>query len=154
MGYRKVLSRWTPHALTDHDHAARVTIPKSLLFHLYKKDFLNSIVTRDKSWVRYDNTTRHAYWIPPDAEPPTQLKVDPHDHKVMLSVFWGSQGIFSWELLKENERVNANVYTEQLQKLADAVREKRPKRLEVAFLHDNAKRHTAKLMQQFLESLG
>ena len=88
------------------------------------------------------------------AEPPSQPKVDPHGHKVMLSVFWGSQGIFSWELLEENERVNSNVYTEQLQKLADAVREKRPTRLEVALLHDNAKPHTAKLTQEFLKSLG
>ena len=72
----------------------------------------------------------------------------------MLSVFWGSQGILFWELLEKNERVNANVYTKQLQKLVDAVRENRPKRLEVACQHDNAKLHTVRLMQQFLESLG
>ena len=54
----------------------------------------------------------------------------------MLSVFWGSQGILFWELLEKNERVNANVCMKQLQKLADAVRKKRPKRLEVALMHD------------------
>ena len=42
---------------------------------------------------------------------------------------------------------------EQLQKLTDALREKRSKRLEVTLLHDNAKAHTAKLKCQFLESL-
>ena len=72
----------------------------------------------------------------------------------MLSVFCDSQGIFFRELLEKNERVNANVYTKQLQKLVDAVRENRPKRLEVACQHDNAKLHTVKLTQQFLESLG
>ena len=154
MGYRRVLSKWTPHALTYHDRAARVTIAKSLLLHPHRKDFLNLVVTGDESWVCYNNTAWHAYWIPSDAELSTQLKVDPHDHKVMLSVLWDSQGIFFWELLEENERVNANVYTEQLQKLADAVREKRPKRLEVALLHDSAKPHTAKLTQEFLKSLG
>ena len=42
----------------------------------------------------------------------------------------------------------------QLQKLIEAVCEKRSKRLEIALLQDNAKPHTAKLTQQFLMSLG
>ena len=50
-------------------------------------------------------------------------KINPHGHKVMLSVFWGSQGILFWELLEENERANVNVYMEQLQKLVETVHE-------------------------------
>ena len=59
-----------------------------------------------------------------------------------------------WELLHDSHTVNANVYMEQLRKLDNCVREKRPKRLEVALLHDNARPHVAKLIHQFLEKLG
>ena len=72
----------------------------------------------------------------------------------MLSVFWDLKGILFWELPEKNERVSTNVYTEKVQKMADGVREKRSKRLEIALLQDNAKPHTAKLTQQFLKSLG
>ena len=59
-----------------------------------------------------------------------------------------------WELLHDSHTVNANVYMEQLRKLDSCLREKRPKRLKVALLHDNARLHVAKLTQQFLEKLG
>lgn len=154
MGYRKVLSRWTPHALTDHDCAVRVSICESLLLRPHRKDFLESIITGDESWVFYENDTRHAFWVPPGEQPPAQPKPGFHGNKLLLSVFWDSQGMLFWELLDNNQTVNANIYTEQLRKLADAVREKRPKRLKVSLLHDNARPHTAKLTREFLEKLG
>lgn len=154
LGYRRVMSRWTPHALSDHDKVVRVSICESLLLRPHRKDFLESIITGDESWIRYDNTTRQAFWIPPGAGPPTQPKVGIHCCKIMVSVFWDAQGMLYWELLEDNQTINANIYTEQLQKLAAAVREKRPDRTKVALLHDNARPHTAKLTRHFLENLG
>ena len=154
MGYHKVLSRWTPHKLTDHDRGARVSICECLLLQPHRKDFLQSIITGDESWILYENNTRSAFWIPQGAEPPTQSKPNPHGQKRLLSVFWDSQGVLFWELLDNKKTVNTNVYIEQLHKLAEAVREKRRKRLEVSLLHDNAKPHVAKFTREFLEKLG
>ena len=112
MGYHRILSRWTPHALTYHDRAVRVSIAESLLLHPHRKDFLNLIVTGDESWIYHGNITRYAYWIYPDAKPPSQPKVDPHGDKIMLFVFRESQGALFCELLKEFERVSINAYME------------------------------------------
>jgi len=112
MGFHKVLSRWTPHALTDHDHSVRVSICQSLLLRPHRKELLESIITGDESWVLYENTTSHAFWIPSGTEPPTQPKPDLHPRKLLLSVFWDSQGMLYWQMLGSNQTINAVLYTE------------------------------------------
>jgi len=125
LGYHKILSRWTPHALTDHDRSVRVSICQSLLLRPHRKELLKWIITGDESWVLYENNTRHAFWIPSGTEPPTQPKLKLHQRKLLLSVFWDSQGMLSWQMLSSNQTINAVLYTEQLRKLAEAIRGKR-----------------------------
>ena len=59
-----------------------------------------------------------------------------------------------FELLPTGTTVTAAVYTAQLQKLAKAIREKRPKRDHVCLLHDNARPHVAKMTCQAISTLG
>ncbi|PIO58431.1 hypothetical protein TELCIR_20134, partial [Teladorsagia circumcincta] len=54
-GYRKVLSRWIPHRLTDTQKQERVNISESLLFQPNRRNFLANLVTGDESWIMYDN---------------------------------------------------------------------------------------------------
>uniref|UniRef100_A0A7E4UNE0 HTH_48 domain-containing protein n=1 Tax=Panagrellus redivivus TaxID=6233 RepID=A0A7E4UNE0_PANRE len=154
MGFRKVLAQWIPHVLTDRNLEDRVAICTELLERPHRKEFLKSIVTGDESWVFYDNTTRSAYWIPYDAPVPTHPKPDIHRRKVMLSVFWDSEGVLFWELLKPSRTINAEVYIAQIHKLAEAIKEKRRRRVDVCLLHDNARPHKAKVTTKFLEDLG
>ncbi|KHJ81033.1 hypothetical protein OESDEN_19285 [Oesophagostomum dentatum] len=58
------VSRWTPN----------------------RKKILEDLVTGDESWILYDNSARHAVWLPRDAETPTQPKPDQHSRKHLLSV--------------------------------------------------------------------
>ena len=46
--------------------------------------------------------------------------------KVMLSVWWYFKGIVYFELLPDNTTINSEVYCNQLDKLSDALKEKRP----------------------------
>ena len=89
----------------------------------------------DSFWHRATNTTKTRF----------------ASAQAFALVFWDAQGMLYWQMLSSNQTINAALYTEQLQKLAEAVREKRPNRLEVALLHDNARPHVAKLTRQFLE---
>uniref|UniRef100_A0A1I7YDW0 Mariner Mos1 transposase n=1 Tax=Steinernema glaseri TaxID=37863 RepID=A0A1I7YDW0_9BILA len=50
--------------------------------------------------------------------------------------------------------LTAAVNTEQLQKLADAIKEKRPHMTDVILQHDNARPHVANLTRTKLEELG
>ncbi|XP_061705609.1 histone-lysine N-methyltransferase SETMAR-like [Cydia pomonella] len=135
MGYHKIMSRWTPHALTDSERAARVTICESLLLQPHRQDFLRSIVTVDESWVHYNNKTRQAYWVLRGERAPTEPKG-------------------YWELLDEKQTINATICGEQLEKLAPEIATKRPKRLSVSLLQDNARPHTAKSVRHILEKLN
>lgn len=132
------MSRWTPHAITDRDRAVRLGICQSLLLRPHRQDFLKDIITCDESWIHYETNTRHSYWLPRGENPPAQPKPNEHGCKLMLCVFWDWQGMIFWELLEPNQTVNANLYTEQLRKLAEVLKSKRPKRLGVQLLHDNA----------------
>ncbi|KAK6763830.1 hypothetical protein RB195_024237 [Necator americanus] len=70
------------------------------------------------------------------------VKGEIHEKKVMLSVWWGVHGIYRFELLPDNTTVTAEVYSAQLQRLADKIRKEHPKLDNVRLLHDNP--HIAK----------
>ena len=148
LGYRKVLSRWIPHLLTDDNMQCRVTICQSLLLRPHRKEFLEDLVTGDESWVLYDSNKRRAVWLPRDAEPPVQLHSDLHPRKILLCCWWDAKGMLYFELLPQGKTVNAIRYTDQLQKLSEAIQEKRPRRASVHLLHDNASAHVAKVTQK------
>ncbi|EYC36039.1 hypothetical protein Y032_0941g3143 [Ancylostoma ceylanicum] len=59
-----------------------------------------------------------------------------------------------YELLPQGHTVTGTVYANQMQKLADAARERRPRQASVHLLHDNARLHVAKETLDKLEKLG
>ena len=54
LGYRRVLGRWTRHELTP----ANRSICQSLLLQPQRKEFIESLVTEDESWILYKNDKR------------------------------------------------------------------------------------------------
>uniref|UniRef100_A0A8R1IK53 Uncharacterized protein n=1 Tax=Caenorhabditis japonica TaxID=281687 RepID=A0A8R1IK53_CAEJA len=64
LGYRRVLARWVPHALSPYQMQGRVPAYQSLLLTQQRKEFLADLVTGDESWVLYNNDTQRAVWIP------------------------------------------------------------------------------------------
>uniref|UniRef100_A0A8R1HZ74 Histone-lysine N-methyltransferase SETMAR n=1 Tax=Caenorhabditis japonica TaxID=281687 RepID=A0A8R1HZ74_CAEJA len=124
LGYRRVLARWVPHALSPYQMQARVTACQSLLLTPKRKEFLADLVTRVASWVLYNNDTHRAVWIPRGEEPLVQPKANLHEKKCLLSCFWDAKGMLYYELLQQGKTVNATTYSNQLASLALALREK------------------------------
>ncbi|EYC39378.1 hypothetical protein Y032_0659g1267 [Ancylostoma ceylanicum] len=58
-----------------------------------------------------------------------------------------------WELLPSGHTVSAEIYSNQLQKPANAIRLKRRKIDHVVLLHDNARPHVAKFTRQKIAEL-
>ena len=65
----------------------------------------------------------------------------------MLSVWWNMKGVIHWELLPENTTVTAEVYCQQLDRVAAKLQGKQDR---VFFLHDNARPHVARSSRQKL----
>ena len=69
----------------------------------------------------------------------------------MLSVRWGVKGIIYWELLPDGCTVIADVYCQQLDRVAQKLKGKQDL---VYFLHNNARPHVAKSTSEKLSELG
>jgi histone-lysine N-methyltransferase SETMAR len=84
-----------------------------------------------------------------------KFKVTTSAGKVMLAVFWDSQGLLLAHFQKRGENANSASYCEVLLKLRDAILSKRPGQLarRVLLHHDNARPHTARVIQMRIQEL-
>ncbi|XP_029653867.1 histone-lysine N-methyltransferase SETMAR-like [Octopus sinensis] len=75
----------------------------------------------------------------------------------MLSVWWDIKGVIHYEMLDNNQTINANLYCEQLRHLETVLSQKQASlvnRKGVTSHHDNVRPHTAQLTKTLLEELG
>ncbi|KAL6417162.1 hypothetical protein ACFW04_014667 [Cataglyphis niger] len=126
LGYVKKLDLWIPHQLKEIHLTQRISICDSLLKRNENDPFLKNLVTGDEKWIVYNNVTRKRSWVKQDQPAQTASKAEIHQKKIMLSVWWDYKGILYFELMPQNQTINSNVYVEQLDKLKDAIEEKRP----------------------------
>jgi len=72
----------------------------------------------------------------------------------MLCIWWDMQGVVYYELFRPNESITGDRYQLQLNRLNEALLEKRPavasNRRKVMLLHDNARPHVAKSVKETL----
>lgn len=154
MGKVSKFSQWVPHNLSEADRQRRADIAAQLLSYGPTTHWLESIVTGDEKWVLYANITRRRSWVDKGEPAGKQPKQDLHPQKVMLSVWWDCKGVIHFELLPPNTTITAALYCEQLDRVSQAMAEKRPNHGVVRFLHDNARPHTARMTRQRLLGLG
>lgn len=114
----------------------------------------DQVLTEDEKWVLYVNVVRKREWRRRGEHATPTAKPGLHPKKVLFCLWWDTEGPVHWELLPQGQTITAEVYCEQLDRVADALAEKRPHRHHQIYLHDNARPHTAQLTQQKLEELG
>nr|APL98298.1 putative DD34D transposase [Bactrocera tryoni] len=156
LGLISKLDIWVPHVLTERNLLRRINDCDLLIKRQRSDPFLKRIVTGDEKWVVYKNVKRKRSWSKKDEPAQTTSKADSHQKKVMLSVWWDFKGIVYFELLPDNTTINSEVYCDQLDKLSDALKQKRPElinRKGVVFHQDNARPHTSLMTRQKLLQL-
>ena len=146
LGLVRKLGRWIPHKLTTDQRVTRVAISQHLLSQIPSKEFLESIITGDETWVKYSNPVRKGQLVGRYEQPEPEPKGDMHPKKQMLSAWWDSKGLIYWELLKPGTTVTAEVYSAQLHRLRDAINLERPGRGKIRLQHDNAKPHVSAMV--------
>jgi histone-lysine N-methyltransferase SETMAR len=114
-------------------------------------EWLRNLITGDEKWVMYANHMRKRQWLGVGQSGMATPKSDLHPKMLMLSVWWGVRGVIHWELLPTGSTVTADVYCEQLDRVAAQLQGKQDK---VYFLHDSARPHIAKSTRQKLLELG
>ena len=179
LGFTNKIGEWVPHELTEKNKQDRVKVFTELLKRNKESPFLDRMVTGDEKWVLYVNVHRHKEWVRKGEHAHATVKTGPHPQKVMLSVWWDKAGPIHWELLadgvshwwdsqgREHEEamadsigrsvktLTANVYVSQLGRVHTALSAKRnwTEATRPIILHDNARPHIARIVQQKLKEL-
>jgi hypothetical protein len=86
-----------PRELKDREKINQMDLSlQHLLRYAAEEDMLNKIVTVDESWVHHYQTESNCasmQWKRPSSPSTKKVKVMPAVGKVMLTVFWDSEGV-------------------------------------------------------------
>lgn len=121
-----------------------------------ERNYMSMIITGDESWIYgYDPETKFqsSQWKTPLSPRPKKARQVKSNVKVMLVVFFDSQGIVHHEYAPHGQTITKEFYIQVLSRLREAVRRKRPAlhaSKEWLLHHDNAPAHRSQLVQQFL----
>ena len=133
---RKVSVRWVSRMLTDENKASRVAMCQAMLSRDkgMNSAFFSSVVTMDETWMPMFNPEtkwQSAQWKHTDSPPPKKFRVTASAEKMMVAMFWDSEGVILIHCVPESTTVTGETYKDVLRtKFLPALCEKSPKRLQ------------------------
>jgi len=118
--------------------------------------FFSSIVTMDETWMLMFNPETKwqlAQWKHTDSLPPKKFRVTASAEKVMVAMFWDSEGVIFSHCVPKSKTVTGETYEDVLRtKFLPVLHEKRPKKAAAVFSHhNNAPPHPAAHVHQFFD---
>ena len=127
---RKLYSKWVPHLLTVDQKQQRVDDSKHCLelFQRNKKEFLRKYVTMDETWINHftpESNRQSAEWTAAGESRPKRPKTHTLSGKVLVSVFWDTQGILFIDYLEKRRTINSEYYISLLVRLKKEIAQKR-----------------------------
>jgi len=108
-------------------------------------NFLQQIVTGDETWIHHyepESKRKNTQWQHPLSPVAKKFKMQPSAGKLMLTVFWESQGPVLETYQERGTNITSATYCDMLQRdLKPAIRSKRRGKLskESLLLNDNAR---------------
>lgn len=147
LGMRRVSARLVPKLLNFLQKEERKTVAKEML--TMSDTDIQHIITGDETWVyEYDVETaqQSSEWRLPNEPKPKKPRQSRSKIKVMLTVFFDSQGVVHSEFLPEGQSVNAEYYLSVLKRLREDLWDNKSWFLH----HDNAPAHTSRLVRDYL----
>lgn len=152
-----------PHELTDAQKAARVNVCSELLAWYSIEDFLSRIITQDETYILYFTPKKGKFWRIRGGKIPKEISGKNYVRKVMLCVWWSTNGVEHFELYKPKfingkpQGLNAKEYSNQIKRLHEKLSIYRPRLVNrdgVIYHHDNARIHTAETVKKTLRELN
>ncbi|GBP09864.1 Histone-lysine N-methyltransferase SETMAR [Eumeta japonica] len=131
MNMRKISAHWVPKMLTPFDKQRRLQTSKDFLELAGDNidEICDRIVTVDETWVRqYDPESKQEsmQWTKKGERPPKKFKVQKSASKLMVTIFWDSEGTrgsrteATWEVIARSAVLqdNASVQTARVSRQA------------------------------------
>jgi len=157
---RKVSARCVPRMLTDENKSSRVAMCQAMLSRdkVMNSAFFSSDVTMDETWMPMLNpeTKRQSIqWKHTDSPPRKKFRVTASAEKMMVAMFWDSEGMILTHCVPKSTTVTGETYEDVLRtKFILVLCEKRPKKAAAVFFHhDNAPPHQAARVHQFFDDI-
>ncbi|UYV81002.1 hypothetical protein LAZ67_19002479 [Cordylochernes scorpioides] len=139
LGLGQLSARWVPKLLTPDQKAVRRKLSSDnlALFEANPEEFVNRFVTMDETGPITSHQSPNNN--PCNGEPP-KAKTVPSAGKVMVSVFWDSEGVLLLDFLNKGQTITGNYYAKLLKQLREAIKEKRREMLsrKIVYHQDNA----------------
>ena len=135
----------------------RVAACVSLLSKHHTASLFNWVLTSDEKWVLYKTPKHSRHWLSPQDAVPHTARLPMHPRKIMLCVWWAGCQVVHYELLPMGQTVTGDLYSQQLECVQQALRQKKPalvNRKGVLFRHDNARPHVMWVVQDTIQQLG
>jgi hypothetical protein len=142
--------------LTDDQKQNQVDVSKELLDRANDDNFLKNIITGDETWMYgYDVETKvqSSQWVSKTSPRPKKARQVRSHVKVMLTVFFDSEGVVHYEFLPQGRAANKEYYLEVMHHLCEVVKKKRPDAWwenRWVLQHDNVPSHSSFLVRDFL----
>jgi histone-lysine N-methyltransferase SETMAR len=139
--------RFVPHELTAEQAQRRVEFCRKLLQLPKDHRFIKRIVTCDEKWIYLNNPDLQKQWLDKGQLSVPVAKRERFVKKVLLCVWWNYEGLTYYKLVTDGRTINAEVYSQQLEKMYTVLLEKYPallNRKSVLLQQDNARPHMAK----------
>jgi [histone H3]-lysine36 N-dimethyltransferase SETMAR len=157
----KVSARWVPKLLTADQKVVRRRMSRDNLnlFDYNPDEFLARFVTVDETWAHHftpESKQQSMQWKHTDSPCPKKAKAIPSAGKVMVTVFWDTEGILLLDYLQKGQTITGTYYANLLMRLRDVLKIKRRGKLSrgVLFHQDNAPSHTSSVAMATIHDCG
>ncbi|UYV81812.1 K02A2.6-like [Cordylochernes scorpioides] len=124
----------------------KVIFRQLALFEANPEEFVSRFVTMDETWAHHftpESKQQSMQWRHSGSPPPKKAKTVPSAGKVMVSVFWDSEGVLLLDFLNKGQTITGNYYANLVKQLQEAIKEKRRGKLsrKIVYHQDNAPSH-------------
>lgn len=151
---KSVCSKWMPHELSEHNKQNRIERSQEMLAEFSRRGAKEKVVVIDEKWVYYRDVRPkecNRAWVNAAGDaPPVQARRTISDRKVLVIVACNFSKTFSYfESLDDGGSVNSERYVVFLQNMVQLYEQQMPA-WELKIQHDNARPHTAHIVNQWL----
>ena len=159
LGLQWTSAHWLPYNLSADQMAKRVTMARTMLKILKKRDSMNRVIVVDEKIVYHEpvnNKRINASWVNPGGDHPVVYRRTQFSPNTMVVAALTFNGKVHVESMERGQSINSDVYIQFLRNVFhNFSRHKDPlKAKDVLLIHDNARVHVSVATRHFLDSRG